>query len=525
MKKKAVVAVSPIQATTPNKPSKPTPTKQPAEGLTQTLQVETRVTQEDNPTDDKADKQEEDEDDKEDDETNEEKNEADDNEDDQEEEGDQDEEEAEDGKKDGPWSPDNEEVDHDRFAEMQMTFEQRVNMMWDEIKIMKEEMIAINKRLGNDNNRVANARAKTSRAWTDNEKIRLLPTVSTAPILVLNGPKDKDVLDWIAKRDNLLKRWIEIGVYDPDQTWGKSANALQKIQMVCLFFCLVLLLHVRSRMCVCVCLCSQCCDANEILGWTAAEFDSRMEYLNTNKRKRGRDGGYSVGRAHVATCAHIHLYDAITLKYVVRCHIMPSFLPSCRQFSISAVLCHVSAALHICLVLPQVVASTLQLPTSKDNADARTPRKADQGQREDDTVTFWKRGQLVSLQDKDGDAFAHAVVIDGEPCATIFDNNELVSSEHIEPGWWVHLKITSVNDQRILLPNDSCFSHEGGTLAKNELKPKALMEFKEGIVIWHEYVVARMLAKKQPKRTSTPMGNKNQIGHLLPAKSGRGRGR
>ena len=53
-----------------------------------------------------------------------------------------------------------------------------------------------------------------------------------APILLLNGPKDKDVLDWMAKRDNLLKRWIEIGVYDPDQTWGKSANALQKIQMV-----------------------------------------------------------------------------------------------------------------------------------------------------------------------------------------------------------------------------------------------------------------------------------------------------
>ena len=50
------------------------------------------------------------------------------------------------------------------------------------------------------------------------------------------------------------------------------------------------------------------------------------------------------------------------------------------------------------------------LEASQYNADAQTPRKADKEPREDDTVTYWKKGQLVSLQDKDGDAFAHAVV-------------------------------------------------------------------------------------------------------------------
>ena len=149
------------------------------------------------------------------------------------------------------------------------------------------------------------------------------------------------------------------------------------------------------------------------------------------------------------------------------------------------------------------------MEASQYNADAQTPRKADKEPREDDTVTYWKKGQLVSLQDKDGDAFAHAVVWDGEPCPSLFDKNELVKSEHVQPGWWVHVKITSIVQQHIQLPNDSCFSHEGETMPKNELKPKALLELHEGFIIWHEYVVARMIANKKPRRTSTPMGNKN----------------
>ena len=75
----------------------------------------------------------------------------------------------------------------------------------------------------------------------------------------------------------------------------------QKTRMVCLLFWLLLLLHVCAR--VCMFLCVHCCDASELLGWAACKFDSRMENMKTIKRKRARDGGCKVGRAHAASCA------------------------------------------------------------------------------------------------------------------------------------------------------------------------------------------------------------------------------
>ncbi len=92
-------------------------------------------------------------------------------------------------------------------------------------------------------------------------------------------------------------------------------------------FSFVLLLRVRARVCVCVSLCVQCCDASEALGWTPVEFDSRMEYMNTVKRKRARDGGYKVGRARTASPHHAILHA--TLSQMASYNIdMPSHVDS-----------------------------------------------------------------------------------------------------------------------------------------------------------------------------------------------------
>ena len=87
----------------------------------------------------------------------------------------------------------------------------------------------------------------------------------------------------------------------------------------------------------------QCCDASEALGWTPAEFDSRMEYMNTIKRKRARDGGYKVGRARTASPHHAILHA--TLSQMASYNIdMPSHVDSAVVFSISVVVFTVSSA-------------------------------------------------------------------------------------------------------------------------------------------------------------------------------------
>ena len=104
--------------------------------------------------------------------------------------------------------------------------------------------------------------------------------------------------------------------------------------------------------------------------------------------------------------------------------------------------------------------------------------------------------------DADGDAFAHGVVIDGEPDPHIWDNSSLDNSDD-SAGYWVIVKLTSVSNNDINLPKDACFSHDGHDLNKQDLKPKALAEATEGILIWHEYLHPRMLASKSAKKART----------------------
>ena len=175
----------------------------------------------------------------------------------------------------------------------------------------------------------------------------------------------------------------------------------------------------------------------------------------------------------------------------------------------------------MCCFVPQMREPTKEpSQTTKDAAgDADAQVKGEDA----DAINVWKAGMLISLRDDDGDAFAHGSVIDGEPSPDIFDDNALVSAEHVEPGWWVHVKITSVVDPRIKLLPDCVFSHDGQELPNNDRTPKALQELEDGIVIWHEYVVARKMGKKKPRRSSSSPAEKVKYRHSMPSKGRRGR--
>ena len=132
-----------------------------------------------------------------------------------------------------------------------------------------------------------------------------------------------------------------------------------------------------------------------------------------------------------------------------------------------------------------------------DRGSAKRKRRADEGSGEQ--IKIWKINEKVSLLDNDGDAFAHGFVIDGEPDATVWDQSSADNSQD-PAGYWVIMKLTSVVNNAIDLPADSCFAHDGHDLGKNELKPRALIDLEEGILIWHDYLRPRMVASKSAKK-------------------------
>ena len=134
-------------------------------------------------------------------------------------------------------------------------------------------------------------------------------------------------------------------------------------------------------------------------------------------------------------------------------------------------------------------------------------RKAPEGKGNGDSddgksLKLWRCNEKVTLVDNDGDGFAHGVIIDGEPCPSVWLNSSMDNSED-PPAFWVLMKVTSVTNNAVDLPSDSCFAHDGADLSKSQLRPKALEELEEGILIWHDYVRPRMLASKTVKKSRT----------------------
>ena len=154
-------------------------------------------------------------------------------------------------------------------------------------------------------------RAYNKRPWMSDPTIVALPTVSTAPVLILNGPKDAVTLRWTKQRNDLIDKWSELGLYNKWQTWGLCATNDNKIQMVCHVHCVC---HCTDMSNVCVCVCvyaMQCIDGSRELGWTCTEFDSRMEYLNTIRRKRGQLKQVS----HTQLVVHMHVSSCVCREF------------------------------------------------------------------------------------------------------------------------------------------------------------------------------------------------------------------
>ena len=97
-------------------------------------------------------------------------------------------------------------------------------------------------------------RSFVMRPWMAEATIQALPTVSTAPVLVLNGPMDGDCVRWKKKRDELIAKWTELCMYDPTKTWGNCATNNDKVQMVCHACFIVCHCTGMSNVCVCVCM-------------------------------------------------------------------------------------------------------------------------------------------------------------------------------------------------------------------------------------------------------------------------------
>ncbi len=99
--------------------------------------------------------------------------------------------------------------------------------------------------------------------------ILALPSISTAPILVLNGPKDAVSVRWKNKRNELMDKWAELKMYNPSMTWGTCSTDDDKIQMVCHVHC-VRHFTDMSNVCVCVwcsCVCMQRSASKQAVNW------------------------------------------------------------------------------------------------------------------------------------------------------------------------------------------------------------------------------------------------------------------
>jgi hypothetical protein len=115
-----------------------------------------------------------------------------------------------------------------------------------------EQVTGVQQQLAAQNLLPRRGRAYAMRPWMNDDKIRDLPSVSTAPILVLNGPKDQVSVRWTKHRNELMDKWAQTGMYDPLMTWGTCATNDDKIQMVCHVHCVR---HFTDMSNVCVCAC------------------------------------------------------------------------------------------------------------------------------------------------------------------------------------------------------------------------------------------------------------------------------
>ncbi len=77
----------------------------------------------------------------------------------------------------------------------------------------------------------------------------------------INVKRPPEVEEWVKKRDALILRWKEVGMYDPSETWGRGAASFQdKVTMAK--------------------------EARQELGWGTVRFDNTMNTFTIRKKYR-----------------------------------------------------------------------------------------------------------------------------------------------------------------------------------------------------------------------------------------------
>ena len=154
-------------------------------------------------------------------------------------------------------------------TELLASMMQQLKQLRSEMATNAEQVTGLQEQLAARDLQPRRGRAYALRPWMSDKIILALPTVSTAPILVLNGPKDAISVRWKNKRNELMDKWAELKMYNPLMTWGTCSTDDDKIQMVCHVHC-VRHFTDMSNVCVCVwcsCVCMQCSASKQAVNW------------------------------------------------------------------------------------------------------------------------------------------------------------------------------------------------------------------------------------------------------------------
>ena len=124
---------------------------------------------------------------------------------------------------------------------------------------------------------------------------------------------------------------------------------------------------------------------------------------------------------------------------------------------------------------------------------------------EDSFVRKFHQGSSISLVDGAGNAVAHGAIVDDEPelDVTLAEEAMDMIATHFQKGsWWKVVQLTSVAGKRsssLEIEKDHVFGPHGEVLNATQRRIANLVGL-DSIVIWHDWVRARVRAIKQPSK-------------------------
>ena len=210
----------------------------------------------------------------------------------------------------------------------------------------------------------------------------------------------------------------------------------------------------------------QCLEAHEILGWGVLEFDNRMEAMCSNMRTK-------------------HAKALKRKRKMERRSTGDSDDDSDSDTSTT----------------PQ---KSKRKRTSKPNSDSE-----DEGDDGMATVRSWKVNDLATLICGEGNAIAHAQILDDEP--DLSEHNAQNDEFTFEQSHWKEVNITAIirGYSQFEIAKDQVYTSDG--LAFDDHRKRRLHELQhlDSVVIWHDYLRPRMRSTKtKSKKSNKKMANR-----------------